>query len=100
MFFLIGRRTELTRPGWYRHTGKEYGMFHRQQASSRLPRQGRSCESETVWLSMLVDGFEQASGPDLRGVPCAESVLSALQAQLARSTSPQIGRGSDFRRLH
>jgi hypothetical protein len=75
-------------------------MFHHQQPSSRLPRQWRSCASDTVWLSMLVDGFQQASGSDLRGVPCAESVLSALQAQLARPTSPQIGRGADFRRLH
>jgi hypothetical protein len=75
-------------------------MFRHQQACSRLPRQGRCCASDTVWLSMLVDGFQQASDSDLRGVPCAESVLSALRAQLARSTSPQIGRGSDFRRLH
>jgi len=75
-------------------------MFHRQQASSRLPPQQGSCASEAVWLSMLVDGFEQASGSDLGGVPCTESVLSALRAQLARPTSPQIGRGSDSRRLH
>jgi hypothetical protein len=75
-------------------------MFHRQQASSRLPRQWRSCASDTAWLSMLVDGFQEVSGSDLRGVPCAESVLSALRAQLARPTSRQIGRGSDFSRLH
>jgi hypothetical protein len=73
-------------------------MFHDQQTS--LPQRWRCHVHDRLWLSMLVDSFEQVSSSDLRGVPCAEAVLLALQAQLARPTLPQGGRGPDFRRLN
>jgi hypothetical protein len=74
-------------------------MFDHLQ-TSRLPRQRRCGAGDRLWLSMLVDGFEQACSSNLRGVPCTEPVLLALMAQLARPALPRDGRGSDFRRLN
>jgi hypothetical protein len=48
----------------------------------------RSGEGEKLWLSMLIDAMEEVSRPESRAVPCDQSVLDAVRAQLARPASP------------
>jgi hypothetical protein len=79
--------------------GEDYSMFHRQQMS-RLTLQWRPGAGDLAWLSLLVEAFEQTSQSDLGAVPCDESVLHALQAQLARPAAPRCGCGPGFRFLH
>jgi hypothetical protein len=56
----------------------------------------RSGEGEKLWLSMLIDAMEEASRPECRAVPCDQSVLAAVRAQLARPASPHPYCGSQF----
>jgi len=43
-----------------------------------------------LWLSMLVDAMEKFSRPELRAVPCDQSTLAAVRAQLARPASAYL----------
>jgi len=56
----------------------------------------RSGEGEKLWLSMLIDAMEEISRPEFRAVPCDQSVLAAVRAQLARPASPYPYCGSQF----
>jgi hypothetical protein len=58
----------------------------------------RSGEGEKLWLSMLIDAMEEISRPEFRAVPCDQSVLAAVRAQLARPASPYPYCGSQFSR--
>jgi hypothetical protein len=44
----------------------------------------RSEGSQKLWLSMLVDTMEEISRPEFRGLPCDPSLLTAVEAHLAR----------------
>jgi hypothetical protein len=59
-------------------------------------RPWRSGEGEKLWLSMLIDTMEEVSRPEFRAVPCDQSVLAAVRAQLARPASPYPYCGSQF----
>jgi hypothetical protein len=48
------------------------------------PLAWRSGSGEKLWLSMLIDSMEEFSRPEIRSLPCSQSVLVAVQAQLAR----------------
>jgi hypothetical protein len=56
----------------------------------------RSGEGEKSWLSMLIDAMEEVSRAEFRAVPCDQSVLDAVRAQLARPASPYPYCGSQF----
>jgi hypothetical protein len=56
----------------------------------------RSESSQRLWLSMLVDTMEQICRPSLRNLPCTPSVLTALEAQLARPAAPYRQAASSF----
>jgi hypothetical protein len=56
----------------------------------------RSGDGETLWLSILIDTMEEVSRPEIRAMPCDQTILVALAAQLARPASPYPYRGSDF----
>ena len=46
--------------------------------------QTRRAESaQRVWLSLLIDGFEEISHAENRALPCDRHALAALRAQLA-----------------
>jgi hypothetical protein len=45
---------------------------------------------------MLIDAMEEISRPEFRAVPCDQSVLAAVRAQLARPASPYPYCGSQF----
>jgi hypothetical protein len=47
----------------------------------------RSEGGQRRWLSMLVGTMEQVVRPELRALPCHPSLLTALEAQLARPAS-------------
>jgi hypothetical protein len=59
-------------------------------------RPWRSGEGEKLWLSMLIDTMEEVSRPEFRAVPCDQSVLAAVRAQLARPASPYRYCGSQL----
>jgi hypothetical protein len=56
----------------------------------------RSADGERLWLSMLIDTMEQVARPETRAMPCDQSILVALDAQLARPASAYPYRGSAF----
>ena len=51
------------------------------------PQAWRSGSGQRVWLSMLIDTFEQVSRPELRAIPCDRTAIAALRAQLMRPVS-------------
>ena len=51
-------------------------------------QQWRSGDGQKLWLSMLVDTMEEISCSGVRGLPVSPSVLTAMEAQLARPASP------------
>src|SRR3954447_23884923 len=59
----------------------------RDRAMGQQLRTWRSRSGQRLWLSMLIDGMEEISRPELRAVPCDGRVLAALRAQLARPAS-------------
>jgi hypothetical protein len=59
-------------------------------------QQWRSGTGETAWLSALVETMERVSVPELRTAPCARSLLAAVEAHLARPTTPYGLYGSNF----
>jgi hypothetical protein len=54
-----------------------------QQLQRWEPRTG-----EKLWLSMLIEAMEDVSRPEIRALPCDQSVLAALTLQLERPVSP------------
>jgi len=50
-------------------------------------REWQSASSQRLWLSLLIDTFEEVSRPEISIVPCDSRVLAALRAQLARPAS-------------
>ena len=53
-------------------------------------RTWQSGSGQRAWLSMLINTMEEISRPEMRAVPCDNSVLAALRAQLARPASAQM----------
>jgi hypothetical protein len=47
----------------------------------------RSGNGEKLWLSMLIEAMEEVSRPEFRAMPCDQSVLTKVRAQLTRSAS-------------
>ena len=47
----------------------------------------RSGSGQRVWLSTLIDTFEQISRPERRAAPCDQALIAALRAQLMRPVS-------------
>jgi hypothetical protein len=56
----------------------------------------RSGRGEKLWLSMLIEAMEEVSRAELRAMPCDQSVLAGLRAQLARPASPYPYGASHF----
>jgi hypothetical protein len=73
----------------------------RHQVRPHQTKAWRSGDGERVWLSMLIGTMERVSRPDVRAVPCDQSILSALSVQLARPAAPRpywhARQASDFR---
>ena len=59
-------------------------------------QQWRAGNGEMAWLSALVETMEKVSRPELRATLCAPSLLTAVEAHLARPAMPQGVYGSNF----
>lgn len=59
-------------------------------------QQQRFGTAETVWLTMLVETFENLSEPNRRAVPCDPDILLAAKAHLARPSWSRNAYGSRF----
>jgi hypothetical protein len=57
---------------------------------AQQPQAWRSGSGEKRWLSMLVDTMEELSRPEIRTLPCQQSLLVAVEAQLARPASAYV----------
>jgi hypothetical protein len=55
-----------------------------------------SSGGQRLWLSMLIDAFEDVSRPEVRAVPCDSHVLAALRAQLMRPASVGLPYASPY----
>jgi hypothetical protein len=78
-------------------TARVYGCrFGQGQAMGQRLQSWRSGDGEKFWLSMLVDAMEQASRPEFRAMPCDQTILAAVGAQLARPASPYPYGASEF----
>ena len=55
---------------------------------------------EKLWLSMLIEAMEAVSRPEIRALPCDQSVLSALTMQLERPVSPYARHAKNSRFLN
>jgi hypothetical protein len=80
--------------GW-RPRGYLNGYWARQAMGQQL-QPWRSEGSQRMWLSMLVDTMEQICRPSFRNSSCNPSVLTALEAQLARPAAPYCHGASSF----
>jgi hypothetical protein len=55
---------------------------------------------EKLWLSMLIEAMEGVSRPEIRALPCDQSVLAALTMQLERPVSPYARHAQSSRFLN
>lgn len=63
------------------------GKDRKRQAMGQHLQSWRSQDGQRLWLSLLVATMEDICRPEIRGMPLNPSLLSALEAQLARPVS-------------
>jgi hypothetical protein len=84
---------------WERVFGERVGTgngFEAIQAMAQQTQQWRSGTGEMAWLSALIGTMEQVSRSEPRAIPCARSLLVAVEAHLARPAMPHGVYGSNF----